>query len=95
MKVDKTYKLESGILTVQTKMEHKLSDVELFILHSIINQGYYKTQFVNNCSQEAKEESNAMTNLEILGLVYNDEDAFVYTVRPNDIDTIKSLLEIK
>lgn len=95
MKVNKTYKLQNGILSVQTHIEHKLSDVKLFILHSIINNGNYVTQYKCSCSEECEEEHEAMRNLEFLGLVEEDDFAWYLTVKPVDIDTIKSLLEVK
>lgn len=95
MKVNKTYKLENGILNVQTHIEHKLSDVELFILNSIVNNGKYVTQYKCESSEECDEEHEAMRNLEFLGLVEEDDFAWYLTVKPVDINQIKLLLEAK
>lgn len=95
MKIKTNTKIEGTRITITTEVQHEFSKLELEILKSLVDDGFYETKFVYACDPEAEIESHAMYTLKALDLAQDRADCWKDTIEPKNIYVIEQILEVK
>lgn len=95
MKIKTKTKVNKNKITITTEVQHEFSKLELEILKSLVDDGFYETKFVYVCDPEAQIESDAMYTLKALDLAQDCADCWKDTIEPKNIYVIEQILEAK
>ena len=93
MKIKTKTKVNKNNITIVTEVQHEFSAVELEILKSLVDDGFYETKFVNECHSEAQIESDAMYLLQALDLAEEDEWSWKHRINAKNKNVIEQILE--
>lgn len=93
MKINTKTKVNENKITIITEVQHEFSALELEILKSLVDDGFYETRFVNECHSEAQIESDAMYLLQELNLAEEDEWSWKHRINAKNKNVIEQILE--
>ena len=93
MKIKTDTKVNKNSIIIATEVQHEFSALELQILKSLVDDGFYETKFVNECHSEAQIESDAMYLLQALDLAEEDEWSWKHRINAKNKNVIEQILE--